>query len=136
MTENNTITPTTPGLSAVERYVDFWNARAGEEQQRLAAEAFTDGVSYRAPIGVLRGPEELIDFRNQFAERTPDYSFQPRKAPEAHHDRARLQWELTVGGRSFATGTDVLEVDESGRIVSVTGFVDRAPEGFDPHADH
>ena len=114
-------------LEVVEKYVDFWNATADA--------TFADQVTYRAPIGVLRGVEELIGFRDQFAEHQPGYVFRPRTDPEAHHGRARLQWELLVGGTSFATGTDVLEIDDHGRIASVAGFLDRAPEGF-PHADH
>ena len=70
--------------------------------------------------------------RNELAARMPDYRFQPRTEPDTHHDRARLQWGLVVAGESFAAGTDVLEIDETGRIVSITGFVDRAPAGFDP----
>lgn len=43
--------------------------------------------------------------------------------------------EPIVDGTSFATGTDGLELGPDGRIVSVAGFLDRAPEGF-AHADH
>jgi hypothetical protein len=52
-------------------------------------------------------------------------------------DRARLRWEILVGPEesSFAAGTDVVQFDEDGRISSVSAFVDRAPVGFDPHAD-
>src|SRR5690348_9846694 len=116
-----------PDLAVVDRYVDFWNAAADGD--------FADQVTYRAPIGVLRGVDELIGFRDQFAEHQPGYVFRPRTAPQARHGRARLQWELVVGGTSFATGTDVLELDDHGRITAVAGFLDRAPEGFDHH-DH
>jgi hypothetical protein len=61
-------------------------------------------------------------------------SFRSRQEPEFHHDRARLKWEIMVGDTSFAEGTDVLAFDADGRIDSVTAFLDRAPEGFDPHA--
>lgn len=134
MTENNIPLRTASGLRAVERYVEFWNTANAHQQQRLAAETFIDGVSSHVPIGVMRGTEELIGFRNQFAGNVPDYEFRPRTEPETHHDRARVQWEIIVGEESFATGTDVLEIDETGRISSITGFLDRAPEGFDPHA--
>jgi hypothetical protein len=129
MTESTTMT-------AVDRYVAFWNTRAGKLQQRAATAAFADGVVSHVPLGVMRGTEELIGFRNEFATRMPDYRFQPRAEPDAHHDRARLQWELVIAGESFATGTDVLELDETGRIVSITGFLDRAPAGFEPDAHH
>ncbi|MFG1912534.1 hypothetical protein [Kribbella sp. NPDC048928] len=41
--------------------------------------------------------------------------------------------ELAGDGTSFATGTDFLEFDEQGRIADVTGYLDRAPDGFDHH---
>jgi hypothetical protein len=128
--------PTAAALGAVDRYVAFWNAGTPAEQSRLAAETFADDVRCHVPIGVMRGAEELIGFRDRFAQHAPDYAFRPRSEPEAHHDRARLQWEIVTGAGTFATGTDVLEVDASGRIAAVTGFLDRAPEGFDPDAHH
>jgi hypothetical protein len=112
-------------LEAVEQYVAFWNATADGH--------FAEQVAYRAPIGVLRGVHELAGFRDQFAEHQPGYVFRPRTDPQTHHGRARLQWELTVDGTSFATGTDFLEIDEQGRIAAVAGFLDRAPEGFEHH---
>ena len=132
MTEN--ITPNPAGQS-VERYVEFWNATSPDEQWQLAATTFAEQIAYYAPVGVMRGVDELIGFRNQFAEHSPGYVFRPRSEPQTHNDRARLQWELVVSGKSFATGTDVLELDRDGRISAVTGFLDRAPEGF-AHADH
>lgn len=139
MTETNThateAPDPNPAMSAVEQYVAFWNAATADEQRRLAATTFSDQVGYHAPVGVMRGVDELIGFRNQFAEHSPGYLFRPRTEAQAHHGRARLQWELVVAGKSFATGTDVLELDDRGHIVAITGFLDRAPEGF-AHADH
>ncbi|QBR93202.1 nuclear transport factor 2 family protein [Nocardioides euryhalodurans] len=136
MSDTTTQAPTSPGLQAVQRYVAFWNTADPDEQIRLAAETFTDHVRSHVPVGVLRGSEELIGFRNRFAQHAPDYSFRARVEPDAHHTRARLQWELLTGGTTFATGTDVLELDGAGRIASITGFLDQAPEGFDPDAPH
>jgi hypothetical protein len=136
MTASTTAPEPARALSTVERYVEFWNATDADDQQRLAAATFADGVGYRTPLGVMQGAGELIGFRNQFAQQSPGYELRARTQPEAHHDRARLQWELLVGGESFATGTDVLEIDEAGRIVTITTFMDRAPEGFDPHGGH
>ncbi|MEU5538783.1 hypothetical protein [Streptomyces sp. NPDC020362] len=54
--------------------------------------------------------------------------------PQVHHRRAGIRSEILAGDgeeTSFATGTDVIVLDEDGRISSVTVFLDRAPEGFD-----
>ncbi|MEU9451579.1 nuclear transport factor 2 family protein [Streptomyces sp. NPDC048277] len=123
----------------LEQYVRFWNTGTEHEQRAYAKAAFTDGVEYRAQIGVLSGAQALIDFRNEFAAHMGTVTFRLREQPQVHHQRARLRWEIRTGegtGTSFATGTDVLHLDEDGRISSVSVFLDRAPEGFDPDAHH
>jgi hypothetical protein len=124
-----------PALDVADRYVAFWNAADADERQRLAAATFSDNVTNHAPIGVMHGVAELIGFRNQFAQHSPGYVFRSRTQPQAHHGHVRLQWEIVVGGESFATGTDVLHLDDQGHITAIIGFLDRAPEGF-AHADH
>ncbi|MEV5105138.1 nuclear transport factor 2 family protein [Streptomyces massasporeus] len=123
----------------LDRYVQFWNAGTEQEQRELAAATFTDGVEYRAEIGILSGAQALMDFRNQFVAHMGTAALRLRERPQVHHRRARLRWQiLTEGGDGapFATGTDVIHLDEDGRISSVTAFLDRAPEGFDPEAHH
>lgn len=118
---------------AVQRYLRFWNADPGEEQRQLATGVFRDDVEYHAPIGVRTGVDELVELSGQFAEHFGDIALRARTEPEVVRDRARLRWELLRGDESFAEGTDVLVVDDRGRIASVTTFLDRVPEGFDPH---
>ncbi|WP_181807473.1 nuclear transport factor 2 family protein [Streptomyces shenzhenensis] len=121
----------------LDQYVRFWNTGTEHEQRACAQAAFADGVEYRAQIGILSGTQALIDFRNQFAAHMGTVALRLREEPQVHHDRARLRWEILTGAdaeTSFATGTDVLHLDADGRISSVTVFLDRAPEGFDPEA--
>jgi hypothetical protein len=124
--------------STIENYVRFWNAEFAGDQRRLAAASFADDVEYHAPIGVMRAAESLIDFRNVFARQMGVVAYRLREEPDVVGDRARVRWEIRVGeglGTSFAEGTDVLLFGEDGRITSATTFLDRAPAGFDPHAD-
>jgi hypothetical protein len=121
--------------NTVERYLAFWNAPTNEARHALATEAFTDDVRYYAPIGVLCGADQLIEFREQLAGHVGAVDIDAREQPEAYNDRVRLRWEIRLAtGESFATGTDVIVVESDGRISSVTAFLDRAPDGFDPHA--
>ncbi|MBO0813139.1 MAG: isomerase [Microlunatus sp.] len=125
-------------IETLDQYVRFWNAETVEQQRRVAAGVFAEPVEYHAPVGVLTGAEQLINFRNQFLDHMGAASLVTRREPETHHDRARLQWEIRLaGGESFATGTDVIAFGADGRITSVSSFLDRAPEGFDAaHHDH
>lgn len=68
MTQNGNSTHT------VQRYVEFWNAASPDEQRKLAAATFADQIAYHAPVGILHGVDELIGFRNQFAEHSPAMS--------------------------------------------------------------
>ncbi|GAA2202092.1 MULTISPECIES: isomerase [Streptomyces] len=122
-----------PFAQLVDAYLLFWNADTAEERDRAAETAFADGVAYRAPIGLLDGTEALTDFRERFVGHMDRAAFRLRGRPQTHHARARLAWEIVTGdGDSFAEGTDILDLGEDGRIRSVTVFLDRAPEGFDP----
>jgi hypothetical protein len=139
MTETTVPTATrlaAAGLRAVDRYVDFWNAATPDVQRRVADETFVADVCSHQLLGVMLGVEQLMRFRDEFAKRVPDFEFRARKEPDAHRDRARLQWEIVVGDERIAAGTDVLVLEEDGRIASVTGFVDQFPAGFDLDAHH
>lgn len=114
---------------ATGRYLRFWNAALPAEQ------TFADDVEYAAPIGVLTGPAALIDFRDQFTGHVGGAELCAIGETEAHHDRARLRWEIVVEGERFAAGTDVILIGPDGRIRAVTSFLDQEPEGFGAH-DH
>ncbi len=129
-----TQTDTPPSNDAiVERYLTFWNARSGPEQRRLATTVFREDFDHRGPLGARVGVDQVLQLGLGFAEHLGEVTFRVRNQPQAHHGRVRLQWEALRGEESFAEGTDVLAVDENGLIESVTTFLDRAPEGFDPH---
>ncbi len=119
-------------LETVERYEAFWNAGTSDEQRRIATEVFVDEIEYRALPGVLTGVDAMIDFRTQLVEHVGAVTYRSRTAPDHHHDRARLRWEIVLAdGTSFAEGTDILTLTSDGRVSSVTAFLDRAPQGFD-----
>lgn len=123
-------TPVLDVAAVADRYVRFWNVGAAAE---LTEQTFTQDVEYCTPIGILSGPEALLDFRRQFGEHNTHYEFRLRSAAEGHHDRTRIQWEIaTSAADPFAQGSDILTIDADGRVTAVTAFLDQAPEGFDP----
>jgi hypothetical protein len=129
------MTDTSLKNSVIDRYLRFWNSTSAEEWRHRAPDTFTDDVEYVAPIGVLAGVEALIDFGVQFTDHVGAIEFRARDEVQIHHDRARLRWEIITGDdTSLATGTDVIVIGDDGKVRSVTAFLDRAPEGFDPHA--
>lgn len=127
-------TPRSPAATA-EAYVSFWNLSA-EEQRTLGATLFAADVARSTPVGESTGLAALIDFTRQFAEGVGAYTFVARAEPDSHHRHVRVRWEIRKEEGSFAEGTDVLALDRSGRIATITAFIDRAPDGFDPDAHH
>lgn len=124
---------TTDLAPTIETYVKFWNVDA-EEQRRLADGLFADDLEYHAIVGVLDGVDALVQFREQFVAQMGDATFRSRGPADHLQYRARLPWELVLAdGTSFATGTDILDVADDGRIESVSVFLDRPPEGFEHH---
>ena len=57
------------------------------------------------------------------------HTFRRTTAVDAHHHFARYGWELVnADGAAAGTGTDVVEIDDAGRLVRVIGFFgDLAP---------
>ncbi|GAA1415664.1 hypothetical protein GCM10009601_05850 [Streptomyces thermospinosisporus] len=135
MSQTDTREPTTtdPRRETLDRYLRFWNTPAAAEDDTAASGLFASDIRYCAPIGDLTGSQALADFRDQFFQHMQSAEFRARREPEIHHDRARLLWQIDVHGEEFATGTDVLTFAPDGRITTVTAFLDKAPEGFDPH---
>ncbi|SDT15215.1 nuclear transport factor 2 family protein [Microlunatus soli] len=123
--------------STIEQYLQFWSAATEVDQRAIAAEVFADDVEYHALPGIFHGVDQLIGFRAEFTEHVGPVSYRGRGAADHHHDRARVPWEIVLAdGTSFATGTDILDLTDDGRIAAVSAFVDQPPEGFDQHAEH
>lgn len=124
---------TTDLTETITTYVRFWNAD-DDRQRQIAASLFTDDVAYRSVPGFWTGVEPLVDFRRQFIANVGGATYRPRRVADQHHGRARIPWEIVLAdGTSFATGTDILEVGDDGKVHGVSAFVDRAPEGFEHH---
>ncbi|GAA2417991.1 nuclear transport factor 2 family protein [Streptomyces glaucosporus] len=115
--------------SAVERYFAAWNTLAPEDLAEAVARAWTEDGAYTDPLVRARGHEQLAAVIAAVHEQFPGFEFRPTGKVDGHHDIARFTWDLvsTADGSSPAAGFDVITLAEDGRIVSVQGFLDRAP---------
>jgi hypothetical protein len=116
---------------AAARYIAAWNERNVDKRRALVAETYTDDATYVDPARSGRGHDGISSMIAAVHEQFPPaYRFQLKGTVEAHHDRARFQWE--AGGQPEAplhfVGTDVIEIAADGRIRTVTGFTDVAPQ--------
>ncbi len=115
--------------SAVERYFAAWNTLDAEDLAKAVARAWTEEGTYTDPLVRAHGHEQVAAVIAAVHEQFPGFEFRMTGEVDGHHDIARFTWDLvpTVDGSSPAAGFDVITLAEDGRIISVQGFLDRAP---------
>jgi hypothetical protein len=129
----------------VDQYVAMWNEPAAEARHRLVRAVFNPHAVHR-----VEGPEEVRDIARALGfpavtlevrghdelDFRVDQAYGEFVAPGTYRFRARgdaarlgrivkFGWEMVAGdGVVAATGTDVVELDDDGRIVADDQFVD------------
>jgi nuclear transport factor 2 (NTF2) superfamily protein len=118
--------------NAVARYFEAWNAREPGTRGKAVIAAWTADGAYTDPLAVATGHEEIAAVIGAVHERFPGFVFRLSGAVDGHHDTARFSWELVseTDGSAPVAGSDVITLDEDGRIRSVHGFLDRVPAGI------
>jgi hypothetical protein len=127
MTEINA---TTPIGEVVDGYFAMWNETDPVRRRTVIAATWSDDASYLDPLFAADGPEGLDAMVAGVHERFPGHRFQLIGAIDAHHDRARWDWELAGpdGSPPVATGLDFAVLAPDGRLRAVTGFLEQ-PSG-------
>jgi hypothetical protein len=76
-----------------------------------------------------RGRAEISALTDTVLEHYPDHTFARTTAVDEHHGFARYGWALVApDGTPAVTGTDFVQLDETGRIARILGFFgDPAP---------
>ncbi|SNX56247.1 SnoaL-like protein [Streptomyces sp. TLI_55] len=117
--------------SAVARYFEAWNAVDQETLTKAVAAAWATDGSYTDPLADVRGHEQIAAVISGAHEQFPGFVFRQTGVVDGHHDTARFSWELVneADGSAPVAGSDVITLDEQGRIRSVLGFLDRVPAG-------
>ncbi|MGW8797452.1 nuclear transport factor 2 family protein [Streptomyces sp. NPDC055775] len=114
---------------AVRRYFVAWNAATAEDLAKAVAAAFTEDATYTDPLADVRGHDGLAAAISGARQQFPGFEFKLTGTPDGHHDIVRFSWDLvsTADGSAPAAGSDVITLDDDGRISSVSGFLDRVP---------
>ena len=112
----------------IDRYLACWNATEPEARWNLLLEHWADDASYVDPVVDVHGRAALDATIAAVQEQFPTFVFTPVGAVDAHHDVARFGWGLgPEGGEPVIVGFDVVTLEDTGRIRSVVGFLDRVP---------
>ena len=121
MNETSTVTVID---DVVDRYFTMWNETDPTARQVVIAATWSPEASYTDPLFDAAGYEALDAMVAAVHERFPGHRFRLTGAIDAHHDRARWDWELAGpdGGAPVAAGVDFATLAPDGRLRAVTGF--------------
>jgi len=118
--------------AVANNYLAAWNEDDADRRKVLVRELWAEDGDYVDPQVSVRGHEEiealLTGARAQFA----GFEFRLSGVVDGHHDRLRFTWELFPpnASESIVEGFDVVALADDGRIASVSGFLNRVPEGM------
>ncbi len=122
----NEIEDVTPISDVVDGYFAMWNETDPLRRRAVTAATWSRDASYIDPLFSADGHEALDALVIAVHEQVPGYRFRLTGAVDAHHDRARWDWELASpdgsGSPPAAAGVDFAILAPDGRLRAVTGF--------------
>ena len=89
---------------------------------------YTEDSRYIDPMAAAEGREAITATIAAVQQQFPGFVFRLAGPVDGHHNQARFTWELgPAGGPAPIVGFDVAVTDETGRIQTVLGFLDKVP---------
>lgn len=109
-------------------YIAAWNeADAGRRLAHMDGR-WADAATYVDPMMAADGRAAICDMIEAARSKFPGLGFTLSGKPDGHGPFVRFSWDLgPEGGDAVAGGTDVVRLDDAGRITEVVGFLDRVP---------
>ena len=123
MTEIEDVTPIS---DIVDGYFAMWNETDPTQRRAVTAATWARDASYIDPLFAADGHDALDALVVAVHEQFPGHRFRLTGEVDAHHDRARWNWELAgpdgSGSPPVAAGVDFATLTPDGRLRTVTGF--------------
>ncbi|AWJ92642.1 nuclear transport factor 2 family protein (plasmid) [Azospirillum baldaniorum] len=120
----------TNAAHVAQRFIAAWNETDPNRRLALVVEHWSEDAHYLDPMMQANGHPGISALIGAVQQRFPNSRFVLQSAPDGHNDRVRLSWSLVpAGGDPVAGGTDFVTLAADGRIRSVSGFLDRVPDG-------
>jgi hypothetical protein len=114
-----------------DRYLAAWNETNAARRRELIALAWTESATYVDPLMRGDGHAGIDAMIAGVQSRFPGFRFRRVTPVDAHGPHLRFTWELGPDGdAALVVGTDFATVGADGRLQSMTGFIDRAPQGL------
>ncbi len=115
---------TSPATLA-DRYLATWNEPVAARRHALVAALWSPQGRYADPLMQGEGHDGIARMIEAARMQFPGLRFSARGTADGHGPFARFSWSLgPVGGAPVAGGTDIVRLDDAGRVVEIIGFLD------------
>ena len=110
----------------IAAYAAAWVETDPQHRRALLETAWADDGVYSDPLDHLTGRQALADHIGGTQAQLAGGQIAVTTEPVRHHDSAFFRWTMTdPSGAVALTGWDVVQLDDAGRIVRLTGFFDQ-----------
>jgi SnoaL-like domain len=108
-----------------ERYLALWNDPDHASRCSRLSKDWAADAHYADPMMSGSGRDGIADMIAGARDQFPGHAFSQKGRPDGHARFVRFSWNLApAGGAVVASGTDVVRLDDEGRIAEVIGFLD------------
>ncbi|WP_175690593.1 nuclear transport factor 2 family protein [Burkholderia anthina] len=112
----------------IDRYIDAWNESDVARRRALIDATYASDAAYRDPLMAGDGHAGIDTMIAAVQARFPAYRFHRTTDVDGFGQHLRFSWALvSPDGAAIVKGSDFGTVDASGRLKSVTGFIDEMP---------
>ena len=114
--------------TTIDDYIAAWNEGDESRRRELVSRTFADDATYVDPLVSSEGTDGIATMIGAVQQQFPGFRFRLAGPVDGHHNQARFGWELGPDGAPAPiVGFDVAVSDDSGRIQTVLGFLDKVP---------
>ncbi|MBR0645226.1 nuclear transport factor 2 family protein [Plastoroseomonas hellenica] len=111
-----------------ENYLAAWNEPDAAARAARIAWEWTPSARFTDPMMEGAGQEEITAMIGAVRAKFPGLGFALEGEPDGYGRFVRFSWSAAPeGGAAVARGTDIVRLDDAGRIAEVIGFLDAAP---------
>ncbi len=109
-----------------QRYLALWNEEEDARRRALLEQNWATDACYTDPMMAAQGRDDIATMIEGARRQFPGHRFTLRGSPDGQGVFVRFSWTLAPdGGAAVGGGTDVVRLDETGRIAEVVGFLDK-----------
>lgn len=105
-----------------------WNETDLERIRAHLDLALAPNVIFADPDNFVSGVDAFEKMVRDFRTRLPTAVCERTSGYNAHHNRYRYNWLVSVNGEAAVPGMDVVEIDENDLVLRVDGFFGPVPD--------